>query len=206
MKTVALIATFLTVVSSAVAQEPIDENCNRTEPVPQSEPLTPTKMGKLPVFALGQASSGLSPRSFGLDGPHVLTYVTISSPNLKWTAKGKSRNWRFDQPNPSNSSLITIYLGGPAWHWKEQSRFVRADGKNVDDSDLLKLLEKPTPIVVSLTGNPMDQSFVRLLNSETIVLLLGSRDRELKPCVVDSVEAEQSYVPEPIAEPTSNGK
>lgn len=204
MKRVFIFAVCSALVSSVIAQENAGGKLKLSRPV-SSGPPQPTPVDKLPMFAICQVGSGLSQQNFGLDGPHVLTYLTISSSNVRWTAKEKTREWRFAQPAASNLSSVTIYLGGPLWHQKNESRFVRADGKNVDNSDLPELLAEPTPILVSLSGKSPNESISKLLKPDTMILLLGSRDLELKPVVVESVEAGQEHAPKPTAKPVLNG-
>jgi hypothetical protein len=149
---------------------------------------------KAPVFAFAAASTGMS-RDFGLDGPHMLTYVTLTSSELQWKAKDKTEGWRFSQPAPSDLSTVTIYLGGPRWHQEKESRIIRADGKKVE-TRVDELFEKPTLVLISLSGKPISETFLKVLKPETLIVLLGPRDIELAPTVSDGTKVEAAHPPE----------
>ncbi|QDU39671.1 hypothetical protein Mal4_40170 [Maioricimonas rarisocia] len=197
LKTVLCLAVALSLHSVAVSHEP----SQRRDAGPAELPM---QADRPPVFALAQATKGLS-RDFGLDGPHLLTYVTLTSPNLLWNAKNKTKGWRFDQPDPSSPETVTIYLGGPRWHWNKETKIARADGKELD-KDVTELLARPTPVVVSLSGTPVSDQYLNVLKPDTLILVLGARDLELQPTVIDGSKAEQSHPPEPASGSVSSGE
>jgi len=143
--------------------------------------------GEAPLIVMARASHTLS-RDFGLDGPHQLTLITLKSPNLCWVAKQKTRDWRFDQVDPLDPSSITIYLDGPSWHRKNETQILRADGTKVDESTLVELLAKPTPVLLLLSGQNCDLRYRQFVKAETLVLILGPRDLELMPRLSDGTQ------------------
>jgi hypothetical protein len=153
-------------------------------------------VGVPPMFAIAQASKGLS-RDFGLDGPHVLTYVSLYVPQAKWEGKAKTRDWKFSQPDTKNESAVTLYLGGPGWHQEAQSQFVTTDNKPIRAEDLLKRLEKPTTVLISLSGKMVDPMYLHQMKSDTIVVILGKRDSELMPHLDFKIKASDAAATPP---------
>lgn len=200
LRTALFIAVALSLSSFAFSQVPN----RRNNTIGVSPAKTLQQADRPPVFALATATQGLS-RDFGLDGPHWLTYVTLASPDLIWEAKDKTRDWRFDQTDTRSPKTITIYLGGPQWHQDNESIIVRADGKKLDKA-IDELLSRSTPVLISLSGKPVSEMYLKALKPETLVVVLGARDLELKPTVIDSSAAEQSHALEPATGEVSNGK
>lgn len=141
------------------------------EPVPEGGP---------PLFATAKASEGRS-RDFGLDGPHVLAFVSLQVPHVKWKNKAKTRDWPFDQPDFANESAVTIYLGGPHWHREKQSRVVTVDTVEVSREAILKRLKEPTPVLISVSGKMVDPYYLKVVKPDTLIVILGPRDLELSP-------------------------
>ena len=133
-----------------------------------------------PTFAVAQATQGMS-RDFGLDGPHKLVYLSLHVPHVRWTNKATTGKWPFDQPDLDNASAITLYLGGPGWRQQKQSSVVTVDNKKVEREAILKLLAKPTPVLVSLAGKTIDPYYLKVVKPGTLIVILGPRDLELAP-------------------------
>lgn len=77
------------------------------------------------------------------------------------------------------TSMVTVEL---AWDLKKAA--ATAGGKNLDLADLKKKLDKPTLVVISSDGKPIDSAYLNLFAKDTIVIVapqLGTGDKGPAP-------------------------
>jgi len=67
----------------------------------------------------------------------------------------------------------TIPLRGPARTAKAETRIVGLDGKDLSHEDIVKRLEKETPVLVAVDGRMVDAYYLQVARPETLVVVLG---------------------------------
>ena len=110
--------------------------------------------------------------------------LTLTCPQARWQVVGE-RVVNLDNPKLTKEpefrvqidrALETISLRGPARTAKVETRVVGLDGKDLSHEDILKRLEKETPVMVAIDGRMIDPYYLQIAKPETLIILLGPWD------------------------------
>jgi hypothetical protein len=102
--------------------------------------------------------------------------ITLTLPKIAWEITGKvvpKQEWPELKTEVSMATL-TLRMGGPSA--LAESRIVDTKGTAIPRAEVMKRLEKPTPVLVSLSGRIPDSYHLQLTTPEALILLLGPRD------------------------------
>ncbi len=127
-----------------------------------------------PVVCLAKASPLHSPEG-SEQGP---VQIKVMVPRILARQTGKKipkRSWPKVKVSVTPHVLtLTIDPKSPAQ--LRGSRVLDLKGKPVSNERLLRSLRTPKPILLSLTGRPVDPFFLQVVRRQTMVILLGPRD------------------------------
>ena len=91
---------------------------------------------------------------------------------------------------PKGSDVLLSYPmdakhnGKPVWYWKYHKRkladlvITNALGQKLSNEKILKVLKKPTIVLVSSDGKPVHSYYLKVIKPETLVIIDKTRKRE----------------------------
>jgi hypothetical protein len=78
----------------------------------------------------------------------------------------------------------TLVFGGPSA--LAESRVLDVQGKDVSHEEILARLKEESPVLVSVSGKVADPYYLQLAKPETLVIVLGPRDKMPAPALLPS--------------------
>lgn len=120
--------------------------------------------------------------------------IELTVPKPVWRVEGKvvpKRDWPHVVVDVERNSR-TLQLGGPSA--LSPSRVVDMTGRELDRRDLEERLRQSTPVLVSVTGKPIETFYLQTVKPDTLIVLLGPRD---DAPAIDLLPTGADQMPEP---------
>lgn len=104
--------------------------------------------------------------------------IKLTCPRVRWRVVGNmvpKTQWPALQVDTTND-IRTIEMGGPSA--LAESRVVDVQGNELNQEETLERLHAETPVLVSVSGKMVDPYYLQLTQPDTVVILLGPRDKQ----------------------------
>jgi len=128
-----------------------------------------------PILCLAKATSlnpSEPPEEAGAIQLHVLVPRVVAERKGKVLPKRKSPKMKVDV----STEVLVLTLDPQSPSQLPGSQVLDLKGKPVSSEHLLKVLRTPKPILLSVTGKPVDPFYLSVVRRQTMVILLGPRD------------------------------
>ena len=112
--------------------------------------------------------------------------IRLTIPKITWEVVGKSipkKQWPELSAQVEKTTLF-LRMGGPSA--LSPSRIVNVKGKDLNYNQVVKRLEKETPVLISVSGRMPDAYFLQLTTSDALIVILGPRDGGPAPDLLPS--------------------
>jgi hypothetical protein len=80
-----------------------------------------------------------------------------------------------------NYTVMVPVMTKSRTHSLDKATIAQVGGGKVDRKELAKLLEKPTLVVMSADGKPVDPAYLKVLRKNTLVIVVPSAASAMKP-------------------------
>ncbi len=103
--------------------------------------------------------------------------VALTIPQVRWQLVGEFRP-KEDWPelrSTTTAVALNLRLGGPT-QWQPQMRtriYSSRDGKALSKTQIIERLTKRTPVLVSVSGKPVDPYYLQLMREDVLIVKLG---------------------------------
>jgi hypothetical protein len=107
--------------------------------------------------------------------------ITLTLPKIAWEVTGKAvpkQEWP-ELKTDVTMATLTLRMGGPSA--LAESRIVDMKGTAIPRAEVVKRLEKQTPVLVSLSGRMPDAYHLQLTTPDALIILLGPREDSPRP-------------------------
>jgi len=132
----------------------------------------------------------------GQDGESSEWKIRLTLPKIAWEVVGEmvpKKQWP-ELKTEVRRATLSLEMGGPSQ--LVPSRVVDLRGNELSRDQVIKQLEKDTPVLVSVTGRMPDAYFLQLTRAEALIVILGPRDGNPAP----------EYLPAKKVSPTRGDK
>jgi hypothetical protein len=112
----------------------------------------------------------------GNNGEHSEWAIRLTVPRIAWEVVGEvvpRKEWPELKAEVAKGTL-TLRMGGPSA--LAPSRVVDLHGKDLSREQIIKRLERESPVLVSLSGRTVDPYFLTLTKADALIVILGPRD------------------------------
>jgi hypothetical protein len=120
--------------------------------------------------------------------------IKLAVPSARWRVVGEvvpKSKW----PELKVDMAIekrTLLLGGPSQ--LAPSRVVDVKGTDLSSEQILEQLKKESPVLVSVSGKPVDPYYLQLTQPDALIVILGARDKMPAPMMLPGRAPEPTTV------------